>query len=306
MCKGRLFRWLALALLYTPHPLCAQFTDPRNYNNAPVDVNQLELTYAYTHANTSIDTSLVIAGASLNLNAGVIDYTRYLSLFKRLAWVEAAVPLGGANGSVTGTGIERSVTSTGDSNYEFAALLKGGPALSVAQFGNYKPITTLGVSFAITAPTGQYTANKILNLGADRWSFKPEIGISHPFGPDQRWEFDAYANVYFYTDNTAYRGAEILRQESLPGLEGHISYSLTSNLWVSLDSRYSFRGNTFVDGVNQNDAQRNFGLGTELNVAFGSQTSLVFELARALVHENGPAYTGIALKYIYTWGKGYK
>jgi hypothetical protein len=28
--------------------------------------------------------------------------------------------------------------------------------------------------------------------------------------------------------------------------------------------------------------------------------------ARALVHQNGPAYTSFALKYIYTWGKGYK
>lgn len=47
------------------------------------------------------------------------------------------------------------------------------------------------------------------------------------------------------------------------GLEGRISYSFTNSLWASLDTRYCFRGSTSVDGVNQNDAQQNFILGSE-------------------------------------------
>jgi len=117
-----------------------------------------------------------------------------------------------------------STTGGGDSSYELAMLLKGGPALSVAQFKNYRPTTTFGVSLTITAPTGLYSPNKILNLGSERWSFKPEIAVSHPFGPEQKWAFEAYANSYFYTDNTSYHGREILGQQPLPGLEGHISY----------------------------------------------------------------------------------
>jgi len=105
-------------------------------------------------------------------------------------------------------------------------LLKGGPALSVAQFEDYKPTTSLGLSLTITGPTGLYHPDNILNLGSDRWSFKPEIALSHPFGPAQRSEIDAYANVYFYTGNTSYHGTEILRQQPLPGVEGHISHSL--------------------------------------------------------------------------------
>jgi hypothetical protein len=33
---------------------------------------------------------------------------------------------------------------------------------------------------------------------------------------------------------------------------------------------------------------------------------LVLEFPKALVHRNGPGYTGFTLKYIYSWGKGYK
>src|SRR5271169_2057928 len=102
-------RWLlvarALAVLCLTGQLFAQFTDPRSYDNTPVGVNQLELAYAYAQSNASIDTSLIVAGAKLNLNAGTIEYTRYFGLIHRLAWVEASVPLAGLGGSVTGTDI---------------------------------------------------------------------------------------------------------------------------------------------------------------------------------------------------------
>ena len=306
MRKALIVVCLAIAVSYIPEHLYAQFTDARTYDNTPVDVNQLELDYAYARSNASIDTSLIIAGAQLNLNQGTIEYTRYFSFFHRVAWFEAAVPLAGLNGSVNGTRIQASRTGAGDSSYEVATLLKGGPALSVAQFADYKPTTTVGVSLTITAPTGLYNGNKVLNLGSDRWSFKPEIGISHPFGSKQKWVIDGYASAYFFTDNTSYHGVEILRQQPLPGFEGHISYSLTDNLWVSLDTRYSFRGDTLINDTDQNNPQQNFILGSEVNVSVNSRTQLVFKFAKAVVHQNGPAYTGFSVEYIYSWGKGYR
>ena len=281
MKRRLLFAWCALAILHGPDEARAQFTDAHNYDNTPVGVNQLELGYAFVHANASIDTSLVIAGANLNLNQALIDYTYYFGLFDRLTWVQAALPVARLGGSITGSNIESSIAGSGDSSYALAMLLKGGPALSVAQFDDYRPTTTVGVSFTFTAPTGLYNADRILNLGSDRWSFKPEIALSHPFGPEQKWQLDAYANAYFYTDNTSYHGREILRQEPLAGLEGHISYSFNDNLWVSLDTRYSFRGATFVDGADQNNAQQNVMLGSEMNLSMNSRHSLLFEFAKA-------------------------
>jgi hypothetical protein len=305
MRKWLLFVCLAVAALHYPHRVYAQFTEAHNYDNTPIGVNQFELAYAYAHANAAIDTSLIVPGANFNLNQGSISYTRYLGFVHRLIWFEASVPLAGLGGSVSGTIIQGSTTGVGDSSYTLAMLLKGGPALSVEQFADYKPTTTVGISFMVSAPTGQYNPNKLLNLGSDRWSFKPEIALSHAFGPEQKWQVDAYANAYFFTDNTSYHGIEILRQEPLPGIEGHISYFLINNLWVSLDTRYSFRGSTLVNSENQNNSQQNFILGSEVNVSLNRQSSLVFEFDKALVHNNGPALTGFAIKYNFTWGKGY-
>jgi hypothetical protein len=91
----------------------------------------------------------------------------------------------------------------------------------------------------------------------------------------------------------------------LPGIEGHVSYSFLDSLWASLDTRYSFRGTTFVNGLNQNNAQQNFSLGSEVNVSLNPRNSLVFEFDKALVHQNGPALSGFAVKYNYSCGKGY-
>ncbi len=302
---GSLCVSFTLVVLHIPDQAYAQFTDPHSYDDTPVGTNQIEIAYAYARANASIDTSLIVSGARFDLNQETITYTRYFGFLHRLIWVEAGVPLADLNGSLSGTSLQSSTVGTGDSSYTVAALLEGGPALSVAQFASYRPITTVGVSLTITAPTGQYDPHQVLNLGSDRWSFKPEIAISHPFGTEQKWEVEGYANSFFFTDNTSYRGREILRQRALPGLEGHISYSFIDRLWASLDARYSFRGSTFINGVNEDNAQQNFSLGSEVNLSLNSRNSLVFEFAKSLLHKNGPASSGFAVKYHYSWGKGY-
>lgn len=303
MNKRLLLACVAVTTLHVPEAQ-AQFTDPRNYDNTPTGLNQVELSYTYVHANSSIDTSIIVTGASLNLNQGSIDYTRYFGFLHRLMWLEVALPVAGLGGTVSGTTIQGSTTGAGDSSYQLAMLFKGGPALTVAEFQNYRPATTLGGSLTVTAPTGSYNSDKILNLGSDRWSFKPEIAFTHPFGAEQEWEFNAYANVSFYTDNTSYRGKQILGQDPIPGLEGHISYSFSNSIWASVDARYSFRGTTFINGASQNNTQQNFILGSEMGISLSSRNSLLLEFAKAVVHHNGPALVGFSVRYDYTWGKG--
>jgi len=271
------------------------------YTITPVGTNQLQLDYAFVHGNASLDPSLVVPAASVNLNQGAVAYTRYFGLSHRLTWVEVSLPVAGISGAVGGTRIQGSTTGAGDSSYSMTMLLKGGPALDATEVDTYQASTTVGVTFTVTAPTGSYDPSALLNLGSNRWSFKPEIGLAHPFGTDGRWEFDAYANAYFYTNNLSFHGGEVLEQEPLPGIEGHISYSFLDSVWASLDTRYSFRGATVVDGINQNNAQRNFILGSELNVIFNAHHSMVLEIAKALVHRNGPALIGFSVKYDFTW-----
>ena len=143
----------------------------------------------------------------------------------------------------------------------------------------------------------------MLNLGTHRWSFKPEIGVAYPFGVEQKWEVDGYINAFFFTDNTAYHGVEVLRQEPLLGVEGHLSYSATKSVWASLDTRYAFRGETVLDGLAQNNSQQDLIVGAEVHWLPNSHNSLGLVFAKALVHRSAPDYTGVVVKYAYSWGK---
>jgi Putative MetA-pathway of phenol degradation len=300
---GRLFPTLvAITASCCPPALHAQFTDPRTYTVAPVGSNQLDVDYAHARADASLDTSLEVVGAHFEQDAGAVLYTHNFGMLGRLAWVKANVPFASVSGSVAGTDISDSTTGFGDASLQLTALFKGGEALSAAEFAKYEPSTTLASSLTVSAPTGEYDAAKLLNLGSHRWSFKPEFAVSHPFGAEQSWVIEGYANVYFFTDNTAYHGAEILRQEALPGIEGHISHDFTRSLWASVDLRYAFRGGTVVDSVNQNDAQEYLIGGAEVSWSPSSNHSLVFLFAKALVYRNAPAETVVALKYVYGWG----
>jgi hypothetical protein len=144
----------------------------------------------------------------------------------------------------------------------------------------------------------------VLNLGSNRWAFKPEIGVSHPFGPKQKWVFDAYANSYFYTVSSSQAGT--MQQRPLPGLEGHISYSVLANLVGSVDTRYSFLGDQTVNGRDQNNTQENFLLGSEWALSLNAKNVFTLELAKALVHQNGPTIGGLSVRYDYYWGRGFR
>lgn len=302
LAKRLLTAGAAIAALHLPGVLHAQFTDARTYVEGPVGLNELEFDYQYARANASIDTSLVVGSESLELNKGTFSYTHNFSTFDHLTWVTANVPFGSLQGSVSASGVSGSTSGMGDASFEFAGLLAGGRALSSAELATSEPATILGASLTVTAPTGEYDANRLLNLGSHRWSFKPELGVSYPFGPERKWELDGYINAYFFTDNTSYQGAEILRQEPLPGLEAHISYSVTPSFWASLDTRYAFRGETIVNGRELNNAQENFIVGTEANWSPNSHNSLNVVFAKAVVHRNAPASTSVSAGYTYSWG----
>ena len=59
------------------------------------------------------------------------------------------------------------------------------------------------MSLQVSAPLGQYDDNKLLNLGNNRWSFRPELGISKAWDP---WTFEVAPSVTFFSDNTDFFG----------------------------------------------------------------------------------------------------
>ena len=71
-------------------------------------------------------------------------------------------------------------------------------------------------------PLGQYDSDKLVNLGTNRWSVKPELGISKVWGP---LTLEAAAGVTFYTTNDDFFGGKRREQEPLYSIQGHLIYN---------------------------------------------------------------------------------
>ena len=73
------------------------------------------------------------------------------------------------------------------------------------EFASYRQKSNIGASLIVMAPTGRYDPAKLINIGANRWSFKPEIGLSRAF---RGLVLDAYLGIWLFTANNNFRGGK--------------------------------------------------------------------------------------------------
>jgi hypothetical protein len=176
---------LLLAAFVCAATAAAQDLEPRAYSPSPVGMNIALLSYLYSSGGVVTDPSVPIQNIDAKINTAVLYYGRTFGLLGRSA--NASVILPYVWGKVAGDVFEehREITRSGagDQRLRLAVNLFGTPALSPQEFAARRPQTTLGASLTIGVPLGQYNRAHLINLGANRWAFKPELGLSHPLGP---------------------------------------------------------------------------------------------------------------------------
>ena len=225
---------IASALLVPASPARAQDIEPRSYSNAPVGVNFLIPGYAYTDGGVSFDTSLPLANPQLTTSNLILGYARSLDLWGMSGKFNVIAPYGWLSGSAEygDQTIERNVSGFGDPAFSLSINLYGAPALSAKEFRQYQQDLIVGVSLRVAAPLGQYDDTRLVNLGTNRWSFKPQLGVSKALG---RLTLEGTAAVTFYTDNNDFYGGNTRSQDPLYSLGAHAIYSFQSGIWGSLD-----------------------------------------------------------------------
>jgi outer membrane putative beta-barrel porin/alpha-amylase len=150
--------------------------------------------------------------------------------------------------------------------------LSGAPPMAPSEFARRQRAPIIGASLTVVMPMGQYDPTKLVNLGSNRWSFKPEVGLSFPA---RRWTFDAYAGLWWFTDNEAYYpGSSHRRQDPVVAVQGHVSYTLGRRAWVAANATWYGGGQMHVDGVPLADPFRNARLGATWAIPVGTRQSL--------------------------------
>ncbi len=234
------------------------------------------------------------------INAVSPFYDRTFSFFGRSA--SALVTLPYVWGTVTGDVGEQARTLTrsgqGDMQWRFATNIFGAPSMTPQEFAHTAPATTLGASLVVSMPTGQYDGTKLINIGTNRWSFKPELGFVHPAG---RWTFELYAGVWLFTANDDFFGGHRRTQEPIFALQGHVIYAFLPGLWLAVDGTWYAGGVTSLDGVLDVDRRENARIGTTLGIALGHGHVLKAAWARGASVRIGQDFTTYGLTYQYRW-----
>jgi hypothetical protein len=263
-----LTRNLKYSLLLAPLllPTGALADGARDWLNVPVDMNFAYIYYTYSNSETGIDSPLPITGASVSSNVPIFRYARTFDLGGKIAGVQLVVPYAFVDASVEGTRVGANVDGFGDIQAIFLANLIGAPALSKEAFASWTPEPYLTASLAVSMPTGQYDKDRFVNIGTNRWGFKPQLSVGAPVGLGE-W-ITANANVQLFTNNDEYRRNKTLEQDPLFGIEAHYSKNLNKALWVSADAFYTYGGQTFVDDQAQENIQSTLrlGVGGSLNL----------------------------------------
>ncbi len=294
---------LAIGVIMYPGSAHAQSMEPRAYSNAPVGMNFLIMGYAYQHGDVLLDPSLPVTDVHAKIYSVLADYTRSLDVWGKSGKIDFIVPYAwiSATGKVNEEGRSRKVSGFGDPGVRFSVNLYGAPALSLEEFRNYRQDTILGVSLMVTMPLGQYDSSRLVNIGANRWSFKPEVGISKALG---RFTLEAIGGVTFFTKNDDFFGGTTREQDPIYSLQGHVIYNFRSGIWVALNGTYYTGGRTIVNGVRGNDLQHNWRVGATLAIPVSVHHSVKLYANTGVQTRAGGDFDMLGIAWQYRWGAG--
>ncbi|WP_242450488.1 transporter, partial [Xanthomonas citri] len=135
----------------------------------------------------------------------------------------------------------------------FLVNVFGAPALTAQEFRTWEAGAYLTASLAVTGPTGSYDRDAILNLGKNRWSYKPQLAYGVPLAEGTLLAVNGNVQFYGDADNP---GESALEQKPLYGLDMHLSTNVGSRMWLSIDANYAHGGRTGSGGIWKDNGQR--------------------------------------------------
>ena len=83
-----------------------------------------------------------------------------------------------------------------------------------------------------------------------------------------------------------------------------MSYTLGAGIWVAVDGTYYTGGRTTVDGVDDNDLQKNTRLGVTVALPVNRHTSVKLYGSTGVSTRTGSNFTAGGIVLQYRWGGG--
>jgi hypothetical protein len=274
--------------------------EPRAYSPAPVGTNFVVLSYGRTTGSVVVDPTLPVTDASARFNNAILGYYHAFGLLGRQTSVSLGVPYVWGSAEAVVNGVSRRIhrSGLGDPRLRFAFILFGSPAAGPEEFKKRKSRTVVGTSVVIVAPLGQYDPDLLVNIGANRWAFRPDIGISRSL---RSWMLELNLGSWLFMQNSNFLHGQVREQAPLGSVQAHVSYTFRPGLWLALDGTYYTGGRTHLNGVRNNDLQQNSRLGATFALPLTRSQSLKFAYSKGATVRVGGDFTTFGITYQLRW-----
>jgi len=278
----------------------AQELEPRAYSNAPVGTTFAIAGYTRLRGPVLPDPTLPVENVQAEVDIFTLGYARFFSVFGRTASLAVVLPYAEADlsGEVLDAPTAVHRAGMGDLHLRAAINLFGHPALAPAEFAKRPERLSAGVSLSVVAPTGQYDSSRFINIGTNRWAYKPDAGLSMPFG---KWFTEAAAGAWIFGDNDDYRGGHRRSQEPLAVYQLHVGYNFRPGLWLAADYGRAVGGRTAVDGAPNENEQHNSRIGLALSLPVGRGWSTKLGYSKGTAVRVGGNYSIASIAVQYRW-----
>jgi hypothetical protein len=180
-----------------------------------------------------------------------------------------------------------------------SVIFIGGPALPLSGFKDYKQNFVMGASLQVYFPVGQYDPEKLVNLGTNRFTFKPEIGISKTI---KQLILELALAGQFYTVNNNFYNGQTMSQDPIGSVQGHVNYNFRGGIWAALDGTIYWGGRSTIEGVEGDNLQKNTRLGFTFSLPLNIQNSLKLNLSTGVSTRTGSDFDAVTLAWQYKLG----
>ncbi len=256
---------------------CAQELEPRRWSHLPIGANFGGGGYAHTAADIVFDPVLLLDDVTLEMETFPFKYLRSFELLGKSARFDIWQAYQHAQWSGKLNGVPASTSRSGwsDMSLRLAMNLIGAPPLEGEAFAKYRaetPVETIvGVALVVQVPTGHYIDDRLLNLGSNRYTFRPQIGVVHT---RNKWSFESTFATWLYTENDNFFSGNTLQQDPFYTLEGYVDYTFRPGLWAGAGLGYGLGAASKINGIDKNDQRENIGWEASLGIPLSKRVGI--------------------------------
>jgi len=256
---------------------CGQDLSPRSFWPAPVGTKVLVLGYSHASGDVLMDRSIPIYGVDSKIDTAFLGYLQTFSLWGRTSNLLLELPYswGATRGILEETPARRDFAGFNDAGISMMINLVGAPSLSREDFQALRasPHWLLGINFKLVPPTGYYDEGRLINVGANRWAAKVELGSVIPL--HRKWLLELEAGAWFFGDDHEFIAGK-REQEPIYAAELHLIRRFKPGFWASLEANYFTGGRQTVGGNQLADLQSNRRFGGTVVVPFAGRHAIKF------------------------------